>query len=322
MIKDEEWAKLKQLLPLPPEARSELDDYIGYCRELRLDASRTKYGDLWFKTLCKVIKTEEDSKEALDGMIAKQDFFDAIAMGLDGQEKIPVKELKVIRKWLRHVSAEKRRLLKWYKEALQRVHNSRTGQRTGRAALVQFMNDLNRCLIRHTKTPISTGKGNELEFLVSVCKIAFPDLQEPYPRRIEKKSSEEDRAYRRVKKAIEPVLKEYLAGEVSHEIRPWQHLIPDWKPATNLVLDEKGVQIYFCEHDGGFEWNVNGENTKATDLKFPSQPFISDEVAARQSKLPPRLRSGVPDRLKPYALQKRATGSPLKSLQKKRRRQS
>jgi hypothetical protein len=164
--------------------------------------------------------------------------------------------------------------------------------------------------------------GNELEFLVRVCKIAFPDLEDPDPHRMEKTSSREDRAYRRVKKAIEPVLKEYLAGDKSQRISPWQHLVPDWKPASHLVLDEKGVQIFFCKRDGFFQWNVDGQNTKVTDLRFPIQPFVSDEVAARQSKLLPHLRFGVPSQLKHHAVQKDATGSPLKSLHRKRRRRS
>ena len=74
-IKDEERAELEKLLTLPPKVRSELDDYIGFCRELRADATG-EFGDRWFNKLSAVMKAEEDSKKALDAMIAKPAFFD------------------------------------------------------------------------------------------------------------------------------------------------------------------------------------------------------------------------------------------------------
>jgi hypothetical protein len=156
-IKDEEWTELLKLLTLPPNARSELDEYIGFCRELRDDATRL-FGDRWFNILSAVLKPEQDSKKTLDDMIAQPEFFDALAMGLDGQQNIPAKELQSIRDWLKRVSTEKQRLVEWYKEALQRLHHVRTGQQTGRSALVVLVQALNRWLIDYTGSPIQQGQ--------------------------------------------------------------------------------------------------------------------------------------------------------------------
>ena len=38
-------------------------------------------------------------------------------MDLDGQEKIPAKELQLMREWLECVSTEKQRLVEWCEEA-------------------------------------------------------------------------------------------------------------------------------------------------------------------------------------------------------------
>jgi hypothetical protein len=243
VIKDEEWTELEKLLTLPPNARSKLDEYIGFCRELRDDATRV-FGDRWFNKLSAAIKAEENSKKALDAMIAEPAFFDALAMGLDGQQKIPASELQSVRESLKRASTEKQRLVKWYNDAPERVHHARTGQKTGRTALVVLVQALNRFLIQNTGRPISTGTtGNLMEFVVRACVIAFPHLldrdrketivRKPY-----------DRAELRVRKAIEQVLKDHLANEQSEQISDWQHLVPDWKPATHLILGKGGSHLF------------------------------------------------------------------------------
>ena len=45
------------------------------------------FGDHWFNKLSAAIEAEEGSKKALDAMIAEPAFFDALAMGLDGQHE-------------------------------------------------------------------------------------------------------------------------------------------------------------------------------------------------------------------------------------------
>jgi hypothetical protein len=294
VIKDEEWTELEKLLTLPLSARSTLDEYIGFCRELRDDATRV-FGNHWFNKLSAAIEAEESSKKALDAMIAEPAFFDTLAMGLDGQHKIPATELQLIREYLKRASAEKQRLVNWYKNALARVHHDRTGQKTGRTALVVLVQAINRCLKDYTNKPISTGK-RRLSFVVKVCTIAFPDLQDS--NRKEKKvvchESPERvaavrkyiRAERRVKKVIEQVLKDHLANEQSEEIIDWQRLVPDWKPATHLVLEAEGVHIYFCTDGNHTEWHVNSTR----ELICPMVPFVSDEVAVQQSKMEPPER--------------------------------
>jgi hypothetical protein len=63
-IKDDDWPEIERLSGLPPKARSELDEYIGFCRQLRNDAT-LKYHDRWFKALSAVIQAEEESKKRL-----------------------------------------------------------------------------------------------------------------------------------------------------------------------------------------------------------------------------------------------------------------
>ena len=287
VIKDEEWTELEKLLTLPLNARSTLDEYVGFCRELRDDATR-EFGDRWFKKLSAAIEAEEGSKKVLDAMIAEPGFFDALAIGLDGQSKIPATELQSIREYLKRASAEKQRLVNWYNNAVKRVHHDRTGQKTGRTALVVLVQALNRCLIRFTGRPISTGKGNLMQFVVKVCIIVFPSLLDPDRKEMAPRKKPYDRAERRVRKVIEH-LKDHLANEQSEEIIDWQDLVPDWKPATRLVLEAKGVHIYFCKDRNRVEWQV--KNTQALNLIFPIEPFVSDEIAVQQSKMddPPRL---------------------------------
>ena len=86
--------------------------------------------------------------------------------------KIPATELQLIREYLKRASAEKQRLVNWYKNALERVHHDRTGQKTGRTALVVLVQALNRCLIHYTGRPISTGARK----LNGVCREASAQL--------------------------------------------------------------------------------------------------------------------------------------------------
>jgi len=233
-ITDEDWLEIEKLSGLPPQARSEIDEMIGYCRELRCDASR-KYKDLWFDKLSAVMEVETASKKALDDMIGQPDFFKALAMGLDGQVQIPDKELQLIREWLKRTSKQKQRLLDWYREAQNRVHHFRTGQRTGRTALVELVTRLNEPLLHHTGKRISAGKTN-LKFAVKVCTIAFPDLQKPYRKERRARSPYEraehrikyERAERKVKKAIEQFVNERANDEGLDRISNWQDLIPGW----------------------------------------------------------------------------------------------
>lgn len=280
VIKEADWKTIEKLSGLPEKARHEIDDYIGYCRELRHDVTRQS-GDYWFDKLSAVIHAEKSSKNVLDRMIANRRFFEALATGLDGQEQIPANELQLIRDWLKRLSAEKARLLDWYAKARQRVHHGRTGQRTGRTALFVFVRGINHLLLDYTKRPISTAK-KSMEFLVQVCKIAFPDLVDRV--RKEKESTEEDRAYRRVKKVVEQVLKEHNDNDHTEPMVGWQHLIPGWKPADHLDIDDKRVRVYFHKDGDNTEWRIKQKTPDAIGVIYPDEPFVSDEIASRRAK--------------------------------------
>jgi hypothetical protein len=120
VIKDEQWSKIAELSGLPPEARPELDDYIGFYRELRLDA-QAKYGPLW-KEVRRARAMEVKSRETLKALISNENIFFALAIGLDGQEKIPAREVAIIRRWLTDSLEEKTKVLGWYDKALTRLH--------------------------------------------------------------------------------------------------------------------------------------------------------------------------------------------------------
>lgn len=287
-IEDQEWNEIEIISGLPPEARSELNDYIGYCRQLREDSTRT-FEDEWFDALKAASNAEKTSKKSLDDMISKSEFFDALAMGLDGQERMPAEELKSIRAWLERVSADKQRLLDWYQKAIDRVHHRRTGQKTGRLALAMLVSDINSCLVRHTGKRISTATST-LKLIVKLCVIAFPDLRMPDPKRKEKsRSKRDDRAFRRIKKIIEQVLKGYSMGDKWDEISQWQHLIPGWKPISSLQLHGDGIEIYFRSL-GDYSGQLvvkSPPSRKGSALIFPMVPFASPEVRARQSRMKP-----------------------------------
>jgi hypothetical protein len=152
------------------------------------------------------------------------------------------------------------------------------------------MQALNRFLIEYTGRPITTGTtGRLMEFVVRVCVIAFPHLLDP-DRKETIVRKPYDRAELRVKKAIERVLKDHLSNEQSEKIRDWQHLVLDWKPATHLVLEAKGVHIYFCKDDHHTEWRV--KSTEALNLICPVVPYVSDEIAVQQLKMKPPERAG------------------------------
>lgn len=292
LLTDDDWSELEKLSGLPPKARHELDDYIGFCRELRADAT-TKFGDFWFNKLAALIKAEKESKKQLDGMIKSGEFFRALAMGLDGQEQIPAKELQLIRDWIERASEEKVRLLDWYNEARQRVHHYSTGEKTGRTALIEFVKCLNKCLLRHTKQPVTTGNRNLLGFVVKVCVIAFPDLIRfvRKERKVRMGSTQKiryDRAERRVRKAIEQVTKQHYSRSWDEEITDWQHLVPGWKPVGHLDIEAKGVQMRFRKDGEATEWRINQQTPDPIEVIYPGQPFASDEVAAKQF---PRSRS-------------------------------
>ncbi len=211
--------------------------------------------------------------------------------------------MQAIRKWLRRISEEKRKLLDWCDKAQERVHyKGRTGQKTGRTSLFVLVQLLNGILNRYMGDVISTGKRstgerNFLKYVIKVCIIAKPDLLEPW--RAEKKArvpidrAEKtvrfpiDRAEGRVKKVIEAVLKEYYAEQQTYPMQDWEALIPDWVPAKKLSLRNSGIGVYFRRQGTSSEWLIRPSRRtplSSFPVMFPPKPFVPKDVARRQSK--------------------------------------
>ena len=99
----------------------------------------------------------------------------------------------------------------------------------------------------------NTGKGSSsgrdyFEYVFQTCLIAFPDIA------LKSKGAQ----ISRIKKAIEKVLKEYLAAGQYDEIDGWERLIPGWKKANSLSLydSKQGIRIEYRREDGSHEWSV------------------------------------------------------------------
>jgi hypothetical protein len=273
VIQEEEWNKLSKLSGLPNEARRLLDEYIGYYRELKLDAHK-KYGERWYDALCETRDTETQAIKKLEALLSKENFFDALAIGLDAQQKIFPKETEVIRDWLMQSLKEKRKLLEWYGKAMTRVHYyGRTGIKTGRTSLLGLVRDLNDVLKQYTGDRITTGKkrkdGRDIfQCVWYICLIADPEL-----------ASKGDRGRSTVKKAIEKVLEDYLALDHPLDIEGWVQVMPNAVEAESLSIHdhELGVEAKFEKTDsGGYHWVVNSdpEMRDKGPILCPIVPFV------------------------------------------------
>jgi hypothetical protein len=124
-LDDPTWEKIRGFSGLPDEARSEVNDYIRHYREeLRLDAAHSEYATGgWWKNLAAANELELRSLEMLQKITANPNFLPALAIGLDGQDIIPAKELDRIRRWLDRIEKEKEKLAVFYENALKRLHH-------------------------------------------------------------------------------------------------------------------------------------------------------------------------------------------------------
>jgi hypothetical protein len=291
ILQNGEWDEIKTLSGLPDKARPELDDSIGYCRQLLLD-SKEKYGTLWDNALAALREAERASLDASHNILTDE-FFDALSIGLDGQETIPLKEVQAIRGWLKRILEDKRKFLDWCDKAHKRVHyRARTGEKTGRTSLFVLVQLLNGILYRYMVDVISTGQlmrdgRNSLQYVTKVCVIAQPDLLEP--RRAEKIIRKpKDRAEQRVKKVIEEVLKEHNLGGQTYQMQDWGELIPDWIPAKKLSLRSTGIRVYFRKQVKSLQWLIRPSSRtplSSFPVMYPTEPFIPKDVARRQSKV-------------------------------------
>jgi hypothetical protein len=236
-ISDEEWNKIVELSGLPPEARSELQDYIGFYRKLHRDA-HTEYRNLW-KKLVDARNKEEMSLKRLEALISNPKFFDALAIGLEDQTNIFDEELGCIRDWLKQCCEQKKQLVDWYEKALPRLHRRQRGPRT--SSLFNLIRLLNRLLKKYTGERITLatlpkGKRNPFNYVWEVCQIAEPKL-------------DREQGMKKVAEIVRRVVTEDLGSEDSFEIEGWEELIPHWKRMSDLSLydDRLGVTVEFHE---------------------------------------------------------------------------
>jgi hypothetical protein len=270
ILEDEQWNRMAELSGLPPEARSEIDDYIGYYRELRPDA-QTEYGRLW-KKLDGARKKEIASLKTLHAIILNPNFFPALAMGLDGQEKIPAGEVAVIRKRLEGFCKEKQSLVDWYNKAVTRLHHGERGRH--RSSLFTLVLLLNSLLMKYTGKRISRakrrkGKQDAYEYVWEVCRIANPDLE-----------LNPNKGRNTVDGVIRQVVTQVLGNEDSIGIQSWAELIPHWKEEDEWSLEDPkwGIRVDYKKQGETTSCFIDARHVplSALPIIFPLPPFIPD----------------------------------------------
>jgi len=275
-VTDQQWNEIVTLSGLPQEARAAIDDYIGLYRDLRRDA-QGEYPALW-KQAVDVMEEEIKSKEKLCALRDDPNFFSALRMGIDGQDKIPETELTVMLLWLDSILKEKNELMKWLDNALDRLHHVREtndaeqssqaprhrGKRKpSRDSLMILVRLLSILLHRYTGKKLSRGTKRESEkpslYVRKICQIANPQLRDGT-----------------INQAIKETVTELAAHESSAGIGTWEKLMPGWKPATHFRDSLLGVEVEFDNTRGTFQWSMKiGGKTPRNELPIshPFEPF-------------------------------------------------
>jgi hypothetical protein len=137
--------------------------------------------------------------------------------------------------------------------------------------LVQLLNGL---LKKYTGKRISRAKGftgnqNAFDYVLEVCRIANPDLKQK-------------RGLTTVQEAVKEVVKEDRANEDSHGFDGWEELIPHWKPANKLSIQNRkfGIRAEFHKPGGSFYWSITTSPRtprSAVPIFLPIQPFVPDK---------------------------------------------
>jgi hypothetical protein len=263
-----EWDEIAKLSGLPPEARSELNKYVAYYQELTLNA-KDKYGNLWKAKLTDARKAEAASLKTLEALASNADFLTALAMGLEGQEKILRQELAVVHKWLIHSCQSKKELLLWYDKALMRLQ-PKSG-RPGRKSLFALVQLLNRLLYNYTGTRISRAKGstgerNAFEYVKKVCELAGYDVT----------GRDRNRNIKALQEIVKQVVTAHNAREDDFVVESWEEIMPGWKPAEKLRVRGFGIRADFIKRNGSYKWTMSTTQRTPRDampIMFPIQPF-------------------------------------------------
>jgi hypothetical protein len=251
-MSDQQWNKISELSALPPEARTQLEEYIGFYRDLRRDAQHDYLG-LW-EILSDARNTEQKSLGRLTELLQTPQFFLGLAIGLSDQAPIFDPELALVREWLTQLYEEKKKLVDWYDKAEARLRQ--IGQRGPRkSSLHNLVHLLNYLLERYGRQRITQSqRSNELVW--QVCQIADPDLKG-------------DKGRSRIRNVIKEIADEYGPREYDFEVEGWGELIPHWKRTKKLDLEDPRLSIKLTYREEGNSVHCSIDAHDALREAFP-----------------------------------------------------
>ena len=290
-VDDPAWVRIKEFSGLDDETLAEVNDYIGlYREELRLDATRGKYGEVW-KLVVAVKEAEIQTLQALKQLNSNPEFLDALALGLDGQDVIPSEALDKIGHHLQLRQTEKEKEIAFYENALKRLrHNERSGGWQSLLTLVSWLNNLLRehtgHRIHQSFKPPKTGERNSYHYVLEVCKFANPNLSESYItdaiKQIVKQDNEEgedddqetDQKVRRKKPS-----RKKPRRPLEWDLGTWEKMLPNRKePQKYTVQNSKlGIRARVESQKGSLRCSITatgngGDKSKKMKIILPPIP--------------------------------------------------
>jgi hypothetical protein len=248
VLTHEEWSRIAHITNLPDEARTEwvrahINDFIGYYRHSQSNAKTQK-------TVCKKLqqaKLLEENFKSLDDLLSDQEAFPAIATGLDGQMKVAPRMLAKARSHLQklhqQLNKDKQPASHFFDKALERVHRTKHGRRTGRDSLdmlVRLLNELIKACtgkrIVQSKKNVKEGRFHSTNFVLEVCRIANDKVPEST-----------------VLNAIKRVVTE------ARKAKEWrldssEQLLPLTKKSGKVPLRGRSRTLIFLSHPVHVEW--------------------------------------------------------------------
>ena len=249
VLTHEEWSRIAQATNLPDEARTEevranINDFIGLYRQSQSHAKSQK-------TVCKELQHTKDMLEkcceSLGDLLSGPEVFAAIAAGFDGQMKIPPKVLAKARSHLEKLHQQlnkgKQPALHFFDKALERVHRTKHGRRTGRDSLDMLVRLLNSLLkqyigkrIVRSEKNVKEGCFHSTNFVLEICRIANDKVPEST-----------------VLNAIKRVITEDRKGK-EWGLDSSEQLLPLTKKSGKVPFKGKSRTLMFLPVPGGGEW--------------------------------------------------------------------
>jgi hypothetical protein len=249
VLTHEEWSRIAQATNLPDEARTEevranINDFIGLYRQSQSHAKSQK-------TVCKKLQHTKDMLErcceSLGDLLSDPQVFVAIAAGFDGQMKIPPKVLararSLLQKLYQQLNKYKKPASHFFDKALERVHRTKHGRRTGRDSLdmlVRLLNSLFKQYIGkrivRSENRVKKGCFHSTKFVLEVCRIANDKIPETTVMNAIKRVVTEDR------------------DEQECVIDDSDQLLPLTKKSGKVPFKGKSRTLMFLPVPGGGEW--------------------------------------------------------------------